>query len=113
MLATSLQNMAVAMTHASRVNAAIAALEEAIGIYEAMVDMGFDDDNAQGMAEAFYSLSDLYLQNGNFEMAKDRYRRSSKFQDAPLSLGHVSLLAFFYTGFVQWTALKTSNCHRC
>jgi tetratricopeptide (TPR) repeat protein len=80
MLATSLQNMAVAMTHVGRVDDAIAALEEAIGIYEPMVDKkGFEVDTAQGMAEAFYSLADLYLQNGSYEMAKDRYRRSSKF----------------------------------
>jgi tetratricopeptide (TPR) repeat protein len=86
MLATSLQNMAVAMTHAGRVNDAIITLEESIGIYEAMVATGLDDDSAQGMAEAFYSLSDLYLQNSNYEMAKDRYRRSSKFDDAAAAI---------------------------
>lgn len=97
-LATSLQNTAAASTTLGHIQKAIDALEESIKIYEALLKEEVERDVAQGMAEAFYSMSDLYLQQGAYEMAKDRYRRSSKYVDLHMTL----LISVDF----QWTALR-------
>lgn len=81
-LATSLQNMAAASAQLGHMEKAISALEESIVIYEKLLLEELDQEVAQAMAEAFYSMADLYLQQGAYEMAKDRYRRSSTYNEA-------------------------------
>ena len=96
-LATALQNWGTtAFTRggAGPSSAAVALLEEALDVYETTVVPQIRDrlddaaaavlpvpvtDTYVAVAEVLYTLSDIYLQLGNYDAAKEMYQKASKY----------------------------------